>query len=468
MTENILNFKDNNNISNREMIKTVLKLSVPAIMAQLTSVVMQYIDAAMVGSLGAEASAAIGLVSTTTWLIGGLCISAATGFSVQIAHLVGAQRNEDARCVFRQGLILTLLFGMVLSAVGICISGPLPSMLGGDIAIQSDASKYFLIYVCALPAVQIRQLSASMLQCSGDMRTPSMLNILLCVLDVMFNSLLIFPTRTVSVFSADITLYGAGMGVGGAALGTAFAEICVAMLMLFAAGFRSDKLAFKLGGSWRLKKQCIKTALKIALPTAFEHTVMCGAYIASTLIVAPLGTVSIAANSLAVTAESFCYMPGYGVGSAATTLIGQSIGAERRDISKRFARVSVLLGVAMMSATAIIMFIAAPFMFAALTPSEEVRLLGTDMLRIEAFAEPLYAASIVCAGVMRGAGDTFIPSILNLASMWGVRITTALILTPYLGLYGVWIAMCGELCVRGILFLIRLKRGKWLRKNIVV
>ena len=465
---NILHLDSRGSISFFNMIKTVFRLSIPAIMAQITSIAMQYIDAAMVGSLGAGASAAIGLVSTTTWLIGGLCVASATGFSVQVAQLIGADRREDARNVFRQSIIIALIFGVMISVIAISISGPLPVWLGGNAEIQHNASRYFLIYACALPATQFRQLTGSMLQCSGDMRTPSALNILLCVLDVVFNYFLIFPSRELAYGGVSFTIPGAGMGVGGAALGTALAEVCTALLMLYAACVRSDKLSLRLGGKWRIQKQCMKTAAKIALPAAFEHTVMCGAYVAATLIVAPLGTVAVAANSLAVTAESFCYMPGYGIGSAATTLVGQSIGAKRNDLARRFARTAVLLGVIMMSCTAVIMFFAAPVMFSILTPSEEVRTLGVQVLRIEVFAEPLYAASIVCAGALRGAGDTFVPSILNLVSMWGVRISASILLVPYFGLHGVWIAMCGELCVRGILFLIRLFREKWLKKKIIV
>ena len=140
---------------------------------------------------------------------------------------------------------------------------------------------------------------------------------------------------------------------------------------------------------------------------------------------APLGTVAVAANSLAVTAEGFCYMPGYGIGSAATTLVGQSIGAQRLDLAKRFARLSTALGVAVMSCMGVVMFLAAPWMFTLLTPDPAIRELGAYVLRIEAFAEPLFAASIVAAGALRGAGDTLVPCVMNLVSMWGVRLTMA-------------------------------------------
>lgn len=340
-------------------------------------------------------------------------------------------------------------------------------MAGGRAEITSAASRYFLIFSCALPATQFRQLAGSMLQCSGDMKTPSMLNILMCVLDVVFNFFLIFPERQWMIGNLQIPIAGAGLGVAGAALGTALAEVVTSVLMMRAACIGSDYLRLTRGAGRKWNVLYYKRAAGISLPIAFEHIVLCGAQVAQTHITAPLGTVAIAANTLAVTAESLCYMPGYGVGMAATTLVGQSLGAGKRELAKRYAWLSVLLGVGIMSVMGVLMFLFSPNMFAMLTPDREVRLLGTQVLRIEAFAEPFYAASIVAAGALRGAGDTKIPSILNLVSMWGVRITAAAVLAPWLGLHGVWLAMCGELWVRGILFLIRLGRGKWLRKELI-
>ena len=448
------------------MLFLVIKLSIPAILAQLTTVVMQYIDAAMVGSIGANASAAIGLVSTSTWLLNGLCSSLAIGFSVQIAQLVGSNRDGDARNVFRQALVICLSFALFVSALASLISPFLPKWLGGKKEILNDSSKYFLIFALAIPATSLRMICANSMQCSGDMKTPSILNMNMCLLDVVFNFFLIYPTRTISLFGLKFNLIGAGMGVVGAGLGTLLADYVTAILMLLLIMFKSNKLRFKLGGSWKLRKTTIKTALKISLPAAFEHSIMCTAYICATIITAPLGTVAIAANSLAVTAESFCYMPGYGIGSASTTLIGQSLGAKRKDLAKRFSRTAIVLGVAVMSAIAVIMYILAPSIFKLLSSDTDVRALGAKMLRIVAFAEPLYAASIVCMGSLRGAGDTFIPGILNLASMWGVRITLSFILVPKLGLHGIWLAMTIELCFRGIIFLIRTLRGKWLNKQL--
>ncbi len=454
-------------LSRWTLMKMVLRLSIPAILAEISSIVMQYIDAAMVGSLGEGASASIGLVSGATWLMGGLCIALATGFSVQIAQLIGAERYSEARSVLRQGLLAGLLFGLLLAGVGVAISFPLPRWLGGESAVLYDAGLYFLIWSCALPFAQLRQMAGAALQCSGDMKTPSLLNILLCGLDVVFNALFIFPGRTMSLLGMELYLPGTGLGVAGAALGTALSEVVVALLMVGAVCFRSPRLKLSPEDRWKLQPACLQRAMAISVPVAIEHSVMNLAYIVSTGIVAPLGTTAVAAHTLATTAESFCYMPGYGIGAAATALVGQSLGAGRKDIARRMAHLCVILGVIFMGFTGFLMFFLAPAMMALLTPVAAVRALGVRVLRIEAFAEPLYSVSITAAGAMRGAGDTLVPSLLVLVSMWGIRITSSLILARLYGLVGVWIAMCGELCLRGLLFLIRLLREKWLQKEIL-
>ena len=447
----------------RQQIYLAAQLSLPSIFAQISSVVMQYIDASMVGSLGANAAASIGLVSTTTWLFMGLCSSVAAGFAVQVAHLLGAKDDRGARAVLRQALVLSSVFALLLATVGGSISHALPRWLGGDEAILSDASTYFLIYALSLPFLQLHMLAGSMLRCSGNVSVPSILNVLMCLLDVVFNLFLIFPTREYEIGQYDILLPGAGLGVIGAALGTALAMVVTALLMLYFLCFRSPELRL-----WRRREKlvfdrtCLHRALRIGAPMGGERFVMCGAQIMSTVIVAPLGIYAIAANSFAITAESLCYMPGYGIADAATTLVGQSLGARRLDLARRFARITVIMGMAVMTVMGAVMYLAAPFMIGIMTPDAEVVSLAVSVLRIEAFAEPMFAAAIVSYGVFVGAGDTLIPASMNLVSIWAVRLTLAALLAPILGLRGVWIAMCIELCFRGLIFLARMKWGRWI------
>ncbi len=450
----------------RQQLHLVVLLSIPTIIAQLSSMIMQYIDASMVGSLGAHASASIGIVITSTWLFWGICTTVAAGFSVQVAHLIGAGDRKNARAVLRQSIMATLLFSLVMVVIGASISHKLPQWLGADETILEDASRYFLIFILSLPALQLNFLASGRLRSSGNMHIPSVLNVLMCILDVIFNFFLIVPSRDLQFFGFDLFLPGADLGVVGAALGTALAYLVTAIMLLWYLFTKDKNLRLtKEKGSFRPEARILRKAIRISVPMTLEHSVIMGAQILSTVIVAPLGVASIAANSFAITAESLCYMPGYGIAEAATTLVGQSFGARKKLLAKRFAHITVYLGMIVMTLMGAIMYIAAPLIMGFMTPDAEILSLGVMALRIEAFAEPMFAASIVAYGVFVGVGDTLIPSIMNFGSIWLIRLTLAAILAPIMGLKGVWIAMCVELCFRGVIFLIRLYRGQWLSKS---
>ena len=442
--------REGRTMTQREKLWLIVSLSIPSILAQISATVMFFIDASMVGHLGAKASAAIGLVETTGWLMGGLGSAANMGFSVQVAHFIGANDMEAARRVLRQSIVCCMIWALVISITALCISPYLPYWLGGNEEIAHDASLYFAIFGFSGIFFQMEGLAGSMLKCSGNMKIPSMLNIGMCVMDVVFNY---------------IFIYILGMGVMGAAVGTGVAMLVTACAMMYFLLVKSKMLSL-VGrpGSFKPKEDTIRTAVKIGAPMGLQHLLMGGAYIVSTMIVAPLGTIAMAAHSLAITVESLCYMPGYGIAEAATTLVGQGIGAGQRLLTRSFARMSVALGIGVMTLMGVLMWIFAPELMALMSPVEEVIALGTRVLRIEAWAEPMFAAAIVCNGVFIGAGDTIIPAIMSLGSMWAVRLTLAATLAPKFGLKGVWTAMAIELLFRGSIFLIRLFKGNWAEK----
>ena len=459
--ELLIKLRNGDKLTIKDSIRLTIQISLPAIMSQISTIVMEYADASMVGRLGAHDSASIGLVSSSTWLIGGLLNAASLGFSVQLAHRIGAKDNKEARNIMKIGLFSTLLFSFIMLILALSVAKPLPIWLGGNKAIVHNASVYFMIFACQLPFQQLNNVAGGMLQASGNMKTPSLLNILMCLLNILFNLLLIFPSGTVG------SLPGWNLGVAGAALGTAFSQAIISLIMLYWLLRRSEMLKLRKGEKMRFSKGYFISAFRIALPVALEQIAQDGAQIVSTRIVAPLGTKAIAANSFSVTAESLCYMPGYGIGVAATTMIGQSIGAKRKDLTYRLGWLVTILGMAVMSITGVLMYLFAPFMLATLTPDPSIQQLGVRVLRIEAFAEPLFAASIVATGVLRGTGNTMVPSLFTLISMWLVRLPLAALLSPRVGLVGVWSALAIELSVRGILFLWRLSKRNWSTKEVI-
>ena len=445
----------------RDTAGVVLMLSIPSILEQIVVTAMEYIDAAMVGHIGAEATAAIGIVSSSTWLLHGVLVGLYNAFSIQIAQYLGADRQQDARGVLRQAMLFNLAAGLAAAAFGIGISGHLPGWLGADVSLQANASAYFAIWSAALPFTMAMGMYTSMLRASGDALTPGLISVLVCVLDVVFNFFLINPTRTLW----GITVWGAGLGVPGAALGTALATVVGGLLALCILLFREGPLCIRKPGSWKITRACIRNLGKVGVPLAAERAALSSAQVLQVRIVSQLGTVAIAANSLGVSAEGLCYMAGYGIQGAAIALIGQAVGAHRKDMAKRFAWLCTLMGMGIMTLTGAGLFAFAPALMSIFTADAAVIALGARVLRIEAFAEPMFGASIVASGAMQGAGDSTACFVLNLVSMWGIRLTLAFLLAPRFGLVGVWGAMCFELCVRGLLFLIRLARGKWLEKG---
>ncbi len=432
-----------------EKLNLIVGLSIPSMLAQISTVMMFFIDASMVGHLGAEASASIGLIESTTWLVGSLLSAAATGFSVQVAHFIGANDFVKARQVFRHALICGLAFSVFLSLIGVGIHSHLPYWLGGGADIASASSGYFLIYSLVLPFVYLYHTSEMMLKSAGNMHTPSVMAVLVCICDVIFNYIFIYICK---------------FGVVGAAMGTALAYICISLPNLYLSACKNRMLNLRQDYvRFHWVKEYVQRACKISIPIAIQNILMSGAQIVSTMIVAPLGNIAIAAHSFAITAESLCYMPGYGIGDAATTLVGQTHGAGRIDLCKNFAYMTVGLGMLVMALMGVIMYVFAPEMIGVLSPVEAIRQLGTTCLRIEAFVEPFFAASIVTYCVCVGAGDTFKPAAINLGTMWLVRLTLAYGLSKSYGLEGVWIAMATELTFRGVLFLLRLFRGSWMK-----
>ncbi len=441
--------RNNLPMTGKQQFRLSMLLAIPAILAQFSSVLMQYIDASMVGRLGANPAASIGLVSTSTWIMNGFFMAVMSGFSVLVAHKCGAKDFHGAKDVVRKGLFSVFIFTCFLSVTGIILSKPLPVWLGGNREIINDASLYFFIFAVFMPIGSIGYAASAMLQASGNMKVPSIIYVSLGALDVIFNY---------------IFIYMMDMGVAGAALGTGVAESVVSVFAAWYITIKSKELNLKgEQGSFIPDRDILKKVFGITGPLWLQNIIMRGAYIMGTIIVAPLGAVSIAANAFAITAESFCYMPGFGLQDAATTLVGQSLGAGRKELAKKFAKITVLMATGIMSFLAIFMYIGAPLIMTLLTSSTEVAELGAKVLRIEAFAETMYAVALVSYGAFIGAGDTLMPSLLNFGSLWFVRICLAFILTPKYGLEGYWIAMCIELNVRGLIFLYRLMKGKWMK-----
>ena len=310
----------------RHTAQVALTLSIPSILQQIVVTAMEYIDAAMVGHIGAAATASIGIVSSSTWLLHGMLAGLCMAFSIQVAQYLGADRQQDARGVLRQSMLFNLVVGLAAAAFGVGISRFLPGWLGADTALQANASAYFAIWSASLPFIMAMGTYAAMLRSTGDALTPGLISIFTCALDIIFNFFLINPTREMTVFGQNLTVWGLGWGVPGAALGTALANAVGGTLALGVLLLRDGPLCIRKPGAWRITRACLHNVWKVGAPLAAERAALSSAQVLLVRIVSVLGTTAIAANSLGVSAESLCYMAGYGIQDAALALVGQAVG----------------------------------------------------------------------------------------------------------------------------------------------
>ena len=442
-------------------LKTLLILAWPAIMEQILATMVSYVDTAMVGSLGAVATAAVGINAPVTWLINGLNQSVGVGYSVQVAHAIGARDNEKARHVIVQSLLAILVCGLSLFGIMMILCRWIPRWLGVESEVLPYAVSYLRIYSCSLPFTAALMVLGATMRCMGNTKLPLILNTGANFLNMFLNFLLIYPTRQIG----GITVWGAGLGVTGAAVATALSLSLAGIVLLLTLFFRKDEFRVTPGEDWTPDPGVIRWAVKLGLPVMLERCAINFGQILTTWIIGTIGTVAVAANHIAVTAEGLCYLPAYGISYAATSLVGQSVGAGDMDGAKKYGTLAGKCGFALCAVTGAALFIFAPQLARIFNDDPAVVAQAARVLRIMAPAEPLFATYIVLAGALRGAGDTKFPMLLCLCCMWGVRVVVAPILVFGfgVGLVGSWTAMACDIVARGTGCTLRWRSNRWMK-----
>ncbi len=437
-------------------------LSVPAILEQLLVTATSYVDTAMVGSLGAGATAAISVTASCNWLINGIIMALGVGYSVRVAYYIGARHREQVCAVLMQAVLGAAVLGLGAMLLGMPLSRVLPAWMGAEKAIRGDASLYMLILMAALPARAFHAVFSAVLRCMGDTKTPMTVNTLVNLLNVVLNYFMIYPTRQVSLLGRRLTMPGLGLGVGGAALATA-AAITLGAVWLTLKALRGEYRP-SWRGNIRLDMGIQREALRVAVPVALERITISTGQIIMTRMVSTLGTAALAANYVAVTAEQICYMPAYGIASAATALTGQSVGAGDYRGAKRYGNITGGLGAGLTLILAAVMFLCSDMLGSAFSSDPEVAALSGRMLRIVSVAEPMFSMYTVMAGALRGVGEAKYPFYVGAVCMLGVRIALASVMVFgfHMGLEAVWIAMAVDLNLRGVLNYRRFYRGRWI------
>jgi multidrug resistance protein, MATE family len=429
--------------------RRVLNLALPAVGEQMLNMTVGLADTFMVGHLGAASVAAVGLSNQAVMLVTTFFAAVATGVTALIARHIGGHDAAHADTIMHQGYLLGAFFGLLTLAFGVMLNLPTMRMLQAPADVVGPGATYLGVVALTFPLAACLFVGNAALRGAGDTRTPM---------------LVMLAVNVVNIGVAYAAIYGLGpipaLGVTGSAIGAATARgagglIVTALLFRGRSGLR---LRLR-----RLKPDIeqIKRIANIGLPAGAETLLMRLAQTAFAVTVASLGTLAYAAHQIALQAESISYMPGFGFAVAATTLVGQGLGARDPRRARADGRLSQWMAVAIMSCMGVIFFLFPAQIIGIFINDPEVIRLGIWPLRLVAFSQPMLAVSMVLSGALRGAGDTRTTLAITAGGLWLVRLPLALLLVPRFGLMGAWIAMGADLNVRGALAWLRFRGDRW-------
>ena len=449
----------------RSTVMTIVLLAWPVFIEQIFTTLVSFADTAMVGSLGAEATASISISNSPIFLLNGVIMSLGIGITAMVARATGAGNPQLVQKLMRHAMLVILYIGLPIAIVTACLSRMIPLWMGAGEDIIDSATTYNLITAIGRPFMLASMVLNSAFRGYGDTKTPMILNLVMNVVNVIGNFLLIYETRPITVLGFTFIMPGAGWGVAGAAAATSVG-MALSGIMAFYIAFRKSNpyhVSFAEKGSFKPDKDLTKQIFTISLPAMLERICMSSSGIFVNSSVAMLGTVNIAANSLCLSAESLSYMPAFAFQMAITTLVGQSLGAEKPKLAEKFVRTTQLMGIAVMCLTGLGLYVFAEPIIGVFTPDTEVIAIAAVCLRLMAFIQPPQLAAWVFGGALRGAGDTKSIFYITAATNWGIRtlFSVLAIRVFHMDLFSTYVVMTVEIFVRLLFLYLRYHSGKW-------
>lgn len=441
---------------------TIIVLAWPIFLEQVLTSLVQAVDTAMVGSMGAIATTAVSISQSPNMLVNGAVMAMGVGFTSLIARSVGAGETERAKSLIRQAILMVFVLGIPFSVIFFMLARKIPIWMGGAPEILDAAEAYNRIIAISMCFRCLTMVLTAIYRGYGDSKTPMKINVMVNLANVVGNYLMIFPTREIHVFGQAFTMPGLGWGVAGAAASTSISTIVGALILLVMCFTRKTEMQISIKDSFAPNWNELKESAKLGFPAMVQRALMSGSHIIVTSTVATLGTAAVAAQSLSATAESLSFMPGFAFGTAVTTLYGQSLGAKRPDMAHDFLIRTMKLGSVVMAFMTCVLFFGSAEIISIFTPDAEVIAIGSIWLKILAVIQIPQTIAFCVSGALQGAGDTKTPLYVTFASMWGVRIFGIMICiyVLHLGLYSICVCMCTDNVVRCALFLIQYYRKK--------
>ena len=447
------------------MLPVIFSLAWPTMLEQLMQTAVQYVDTAMVGTLGTQATAAVGSTTTVNWLVNSTISAVSIGFLSYISQACGAGEMKKAKCASAQATLITLVLGIFFTVVTLALSPMVPVWMQVDEAIRATSSQYFFILYAPMLFRTATIIFGTVLRAVGDSKAPMKVGIWVNLINVILNFCLIYPTRDVTLWGMTFPVIGAGWGVLGAGAASAIA-FAIGGVMLTVRYLRHPVIS-PVGQSFKPDMQVLRPCMKVALPNCLQRFGTSLGYVFFASMINSLGDISTAAHSIANTVESAFYIPGYGMQTAAATLAGNAWGAKDTQRIKDLTRMILPIEVLLMVLSGGLLFIFAPDMMGLFSKDQQVILLGVTVLRMVAVSEPFYGVSIIIEGMMQGMGNTIVPFACNIAGMWGIRIVGTFICTQLLsmGLISAWACMIGHNLMLFVAFVFLCVSGRYIPKE---
>ena len=449
----------------RELLRLIAAFAWPTVIEQVLTTAVSYVDTAMVGSLGRKASAAVGATMTVNWMLNGVVMALGIGFLAFIARNIGAGKPEMAKRAAAQAVDTALIGGLTVTALALPLAKYVPVWMRADENIRADASSYFFILYVPMVFRSASMMFGTVLRASGDTKTPMKVNVLTNLVNVVLNFLLIYETRRLDLLGLRFTMPGAGMGLKGAAVASAIA-FTVGGVCMTAALYKNPVVSPR-GAGYKPDREILLPCFRIALPSCLQRLATSSGYVVFSSMINGLGEISTAAHSIANTAESAFYIPGWGMQTAASTLIGNAYGEGDNKKLTSLAKLLLTLEFIVMTVSGTVLFFGAEALMSVFTRDRDVIRMGAKVLRMVAVSEPIYGVAIITEGIFNGVGDTFHTFLFNTFGMWGVRILGTYIFVRRLGfgLTAAWACMIAHNVTLGILLTAKYLRGRWRPKD---
>ncbi len=442
-------------------MRAILSLAGPTMLEQLMNTAVQYVDTAMVGSLGTQATAAVGSTGTVNWLVNSTVSAVGIGFLALISRSCGEGDLNKARRASGQSVLAVLVCGLLFTLLTLCLSPYIPVWMQVDQGTRRLASGYFFIIYSPMLFRTATIIFGTVLRAAGDTKSPMRIGMTVNLVNVVMNFFLIYPTRVIGYGGGSLVLPGAGWGVYGAAVASAISFVIggIAMTCILWTHPKISPRGQRICPDWQILRPC----LMVALPNALQRFGTSFGYVVFAAMINSLGDTATAAHTIANTVEAAFYIPAYGMQTAAATLAGHALGEGSGYKLKVLGRKILSIELWLMLLSGGLLFLLAPQMVRLFSKDLQVILLGTTVLRMVALSEPFYGISIIVEGMLQGMGRTVLPLCVNLLGMWCIRIVGTYICTAFwgMGLVAAWACMIGHNMLLFVIYGTYYLSGKW-------